>query len=328
MVYIKSLDKRIFPYFIKPYKEELFSSWLCRLSINHKIKPQSFVLNYFGREVPIWNRDIDLFPPNKLISFIEQHVPIEKKQINDLFLNSYESFAFEKIGVKAAYTMNVLPLGINHRKRKRFGLQFCPKCLRSNDPYYKKSWRLLTSILCIECNEYLKDRCPKCDSPIAFHRVNISDNTSIMKFKEINYCSICSYNLSLAYSENTPTSLEINYQKYINKTISDGFNFHSNYSFSYINVLLHLSQKLRSGSKKNRFRKAIINSSFKSFSVINGEIRYWDILERIKTLPVIYSILNDQNNLKNILEFNNVGRSYLDQENTLPYWFINNMYLK
>ena len=77
MVYIKSLEKEIFPYFLKPKQNELFSSWLCRISINHKVKPQTFILNYFGRGYPIWNRDIDMFPSSFLVNKLEKHTPVQ-----------------------------------------------------------------------------------------------------------------------------------------------------------------------------------------------------------------------------------------------------------
>jgi len=68
MVYINSINKRIFPNYIKPLPRELFTSWLCRMSTAHDIKPLSFIQNYFGRNQPILTRDIDLFAPDYIIN--------------------------------------------------------------------------------------------------------------------------------------------------------------------------------------------------------------------------------------------------------------------
>lgn len=61
MVFIKSLNKKIFPYYLPPEENDLFSSWLCKLAINHYVKPQRFIQIYSGRDLPIMNRDIDLY---------------------------------------------------------------------------------------------------------------------------------------------------------------------------------------------------------------------------------------------------------------------------
>ena len=73
MVYIKSIDKNILPYYISPFKDELFSSWFCRLSVKHNLKPQSFIQNYFDYKIPFWNRDIDLVGKKGIIDFFLNH---------------------------------------------------------------------------------------------------------------------------------------------------------------------------------------------------------------------------------------------------------------
>lgn len=46
-------------------------------------------------------------------------------------------------------------------------LQFCPVCLRNDDtPYFRRSWRLVTSTCCIVHECVLVDRCPYCLQPI------------------------------------------------------------------------------------------------------------------------------------------------------------------
>lgn len=325
MVYIKSLNKNLFPLYLPPKEDELFSSWLCRMAINHNLKPQSFTTNYFGREMPIWNRDIDLSPPIKLLDSIEQHTPLTTRSVRRLFLIDFESYVFESKGFMGGYTLNVMPLGIKHRKRKRHGMSFCPNCLNDN-VFYQKHWRLTTSIICVKCNTYLLDRCPSCESQITFHRINVSNNASSMEFKPLNTCSNCDYILSNHRSKRKPSLLEIEYQIYINNTIKNGCNSMTQYSFNYIKTLLLLSNKSRSTSKINRFRRALAKTDNFNLSTINNDIRFWKISERIETLPEIYALLKNKKQTKLMFKSNNVTKSYIDPDNILPYWFVKQFY--
>ena len=320
MVYIKSLNKNIFPLYIKPLEDELFSSWFCRLSINHGIKPQSFILNYL-ENYPILARDIDFFAPSRLISFFEQHTPLSQKDIMNLFLKRYAGITYE---TEQGYN-NILRLGIIHRKRKRYGLMVCPSCLTRSD-YYKCGCRLQSSILCTICKRYLEDRCPKCKSPIMFHRVNIDTNSSIMHFKPLYLCSECKYDLRETPLVSHPTEKDLRYQRYINETINNGHNDCCMYSFSYLKVLVMLAQKIRSQRGKNRFRDIIIYyyPLLKDLGSGNekSEIYYWDVNERRRILPFSFYLLQDKVLLNKLMIEGNVHKSYLDPENQFPYWFI------
>lgn len=321
MVYIKNLQKEIFPHYIPPYEDELFSSWFCRLAINHLVKPQSFILSYSeDNQYPIWNRDIDLLAPPNLITKIEKHTPLNQMEIRSLFLISYESIIAEVVNINGAYINNILKLGIKHRKRSRYGLMCCPCCLKKKG-YYKKKWRLQTSILCTDCQEYLIDRCPDCLSPIVFHRVNIGNNTSTMTYSPLNICYNC--RKVLAPAQVKPNEKEIEYQLFINQTIRFGYNKLSQYSFTYFEVLLSLAQNLRTIRKKPRFREAILKYGNKDIEIVptREELKYWSVQERRKYLPFVYSLLNDSINLKEVFKKGRVFKSYIKSEGEFPFWF-------
>lgn len=322
MVYIKSLNKRIFPHYIPPYPDELFSSWFCRLAINHQVKPQSFVQNYWDdRNFPFWNRDIDLSTSKELLKVIERHTPLSLTEVKSMFLTSYESFIAETIRPSDSYLNNILVLGINHRKRKRFGQMYCPGCLRKNG-YYKKVWRLQTSILCTACKEYLADRCPYCSSPIAYHRINISNNTSTMNFAPLHICYNCRKDLS-ACSTSKPSSKEIAYQEFIDDSILLGHNSLTQYSFTYVQVLLMLAQNLRSNGKKGRLREILTKRKRlpKNFTTTSEDLKFWSIEDRTKYLPCIHKLLIEPEQFKEICLEGNIFKSYLAPEKEVPYWF-------
>lgn len=324
MVFIKTLNKEIFPGYLKPEKDELFTSWFCRLSDNHSVKTNTFIQNYFGRNTPFWNRDIDVLAPENIIRLIHEHTPLAKEDIQELFLKSYEGYAFDQYRSTGSIR-NILPLGIHHRKRKQFGQQCCTKCLSKDVFYFKRSWRLITSVICTECNHLLIDRCYVCGSPISFFRVNIRSfsNLSTMEFQPMYLCSSCNADLRKYIPKRIPTKQEIDYQKFIDNSILLGYNDISQYSFTFIRVLLLLSLRLRSSSKNNRFRGIVLKKFMTSCEYIDKEIRYWSIEQRIETLPIILNLFEDYpNTMSTLFKEGKIIKAYLVKDNDyIPYWF-------
>ncbi|AMR42379.1 TniQ family protein [Elizabethkingia anophelis] len=318
MVYIKEYKKNIFPAYLPPFKEELFSSWYCRLAISHGVKPLTLVKNNFDYNAPIFNRDIDNMGPKYLIDFLYLHTPLYRKSIRNLFLESYAGTYFSD---NSENRNNILALGLNHRDRKRFGTMCCPKCLRKS-PYYKKEWRLFTSIVCTRCNSYLIDRCPSCEKPISYHRIYNSGNQSIPDFSmPFTLCWYCKKNLA-SIESGQPTEKELRYQRYINKTLKDGYNEYSNYSFSFIRGIIILCRASRSKKFKQRLGK-LLQSIYKvEFYPIEKAISLWSHKERLETLPYIFKFIEDAEILKEEREYFKISRSYLGQDITIDFWLL------
>lgn len=309
MVIINKISKNIWPLYIPPEKEELFSSWFCRLSNNHLIRSESFLTNYFGRSAPFWNRDIDMSIPKNYINEIFNHTPIKIEQIENLFLTSYELFAFEKANPNGI-TTNVLSLGIKHRKRKFNSLLFCPICLSKSIPYFKKSWRLSTSLICTECNSYLIDHCSNCKKPISFHRNNINKiNNSTSECNPLNICE-CGYNLSLSKIDVKPTNLEIKYQNFVDNTIANGYNHHTQYSFLYIKGLLMIAYSIGRDNPKNKLNSIISEIYECKIPRISNYYWLWSLEERRKILPLSYLLLeNYPIQIGEVLRIGEINRS-------------------
>lgn len=324
MVFIHKFNKNIFPNYVPPLTDELFSSWLCRLAYSHKIKTNTFINNYLESNYPIWNRDIDCLAPDKLIEILEQHTPLSRTDINNLFFMSLVGYAFEKLPTHTS-SKYVLSLGINHRTRKHYGQQCCTGCLSKETPYYKRKWRLGSSIICVDCNEYLIDRCFNCHSPITFFRINMGGNKikSTMEFEPMFLCYNCKIDLRKYIPVKQPSSIELEYQVFIDNTINNGFNSMTMYSFTYMRVLYLLALRLRSNTVKNRFRDAISNILNCELGQYDGEIHLWDIQKRIDTFPLVYSLLKlPKEDLYAILKKGRVHKSYLVKDNDpIPYWF-------
>lgn len=322
MVYIKKFKKNIFPAYINPETDELFSSWYCRLAINHCVKPLTFIKHNFGHNAPIFGRDIDYLKPDYVVNFLLNHTPLSSKEIDRLFLTSYNDIYFNNYSNRKSH---ILSLGLNNRKRKRFGTMCCPKCLSTN-PYYKKEWRLFSTIVCTKCQSSLIDRCPNCQKPISYHLIYSSGNQSIPDLSFIfSLCWYCKMDLS-TFKLPKATDLEIQYQNFINLTLDIGFNHYTPYSFSFINGLILLCRAAR-GTRKNKFNQKlsiILGNTYNfNLSPIKEETGFWSLQERKQTLPIIYKFITDFTTEKDLPQDLNLAKSYLTIYNkNIDYWLI------
>lgn len=320
MVYIPSLKKKIVPIFLNPKHDELFSSWICRLSLEYNLKPYTFLQNYFDfKDFKSLRRDLDLSGNDFLINFFTDHTPLQKNKIKKMFLSDYSGKLFTETSQKYSSYSNILPLGISNREhKKQYGLQYCPNCLKA-DGYYKKNWRLITSLVCLNCYCYLKDRCSNCDNPINFLRTFTSKNTSEIKDSQIDFCFECKKKLTENYESTKAINNHIQYQRYINGTIKNGYNSACNYSFYYIKPLLYFSGLLKSSRKNNKIREYIIDIYQIKIETNESNIEFWSMEERLEILPLINHFL-----LSNIsddhLKFYKLTKGYIDSEKILPYW--------
>jgi len=189
------LLSKILPCSTKPKEGELFSSWLIRLSNAHYYKCHSFYSLLFPNH-SIWNRDIDKSVKKE---FLEELSNLTLSNYDELFsttLKSYEGKLYLNHNPNGN-TKWILTLGIEHRKRYKFGLSYCPSCLKEDDkePYYRKKWRLSLAIICEKCGCYLRDCCSNCKKPIAFHRNYLGDRNNYKEIK-ISVCFFCGFDLS------------------------------------------------------------------------------------------------------------------------------------
>lgn len=321
MVYVEKYRKNIFPAYIHPEKNELFSSWYCRLAINHQVKPLTFIKNNFGYNAPIFDRDIDYLKPAFLTDFIYKHTPMSKKAIDNLFLTTYN----ENFTDQSKRKSRILSLGLNNRNRKRFGTMCCPKCL-SSFPYYKKEWRLFTTIVCCKCKYHLIDRCQLCRKPISYHKIYNSGNHSVpnvlLPFSQCYNCEIDFAKIQLS----RPSTTELQYQMFMDITLKKGYNRYTNYSFSFVNGLILLCRSAR-GSRLNKFNRNLNDLLADKYNVrlspLQTEVGFWSLEERLETLPIIYKFITDNSNIQKELDFFKLSKSYLSaSSHDIDYWLI------
>lgn len=167
------------------------------------MKVQTFCQMIFGREQAIWNRDIDKLAPNALLDRLCKLTGATREQALETTLNAYEGILYERHNPYGS-TQWILPLGIYHRTRKRFGLLYCPLCLKEdNEPYFRKQWRLAFHLVCDRHGTLMNDRCPSCGAGVVFFRRELG-HRSTLDGGEITRCYACEFDLRQAPAYDAP----------------------------------------------------------------------------------------------------------------------------
>ncbi len=184
------LSGTLWPVHLKPLEDELLSSWLVRLSQAHGVRLHTFC-DLAWRRKPIWNRDIDRSADKEILGALVERTATPWGRAWETTLVAYEGSLFEHHN-PCGNTNWILPVGVYHRVRRRYGLQYCPGCLRSDiDPYFRRRWRLAFVTTCAKHRNRLLDRCPTCGAPVNFHR-------AYQKGTSITACSSCGFDLRSA----------------------------------------------------------------------------------------------------------------------------------
>lgn len=235
----------ILPIMTYPKEDELFSSWLFRLATNNVSKAHTFT-RFHLPGYSIWNRDIDRLAPDTMIERLSLLTEIPFEAIYKLTLRSYEKKLFEVANVTTKQKW-LLALGIYHRTWKNNGLQFCPGCLsKDEEPYFRRSWRLATSVVCEKCQLLLHDCCPYCNSPASFFRTDIGFKIDIAP-KEMAVCPECDFDLRNS-SRYSPMIGTVGFQHKLNHILKVN-SWHSHQSFEYFDVLYQILKVIRSKTK-------------------------------------------------------------------------------
>jgi hypothetical protein len=319
----------LLPAFTKPFKDELLSNWLIRLSIDHDLRPQSFAKLLFPK-FSIWHKDIDAYIPKNLASLLSQMTLTPVQEIENCSLSGYLRNLMPN-GYTYQDTKWILSLGIVTNKRINYGLMFCPSCLKKdkNIPYYRKQWRIALNVVCTECKVLLHDRCPKCKAPIIFFRNYLGKNQKISN-KRLSQCYYCDFDLQFTANEDIAEEL-FSMQIEINRIITEGWNNEVFYPHLYFDVLLHLVKFIKSSDKKyelfqNNLKKAIKFPGRRINETHNkSPFNHYNVNERAEMLFYATWILKEwPNRFFEIANKSKILNSILIKGfKTAPYWYLN-----
>ena len=174
----------------------------------------------------VWNRDIDKSADIEVIKVLSVRTGTPSRRAGATTLAAYEGTVFEKYN-RYGPTPWIMPVGVYHRTRNRFGLQYCPRCLAEDrKPYYRRKWRLAFMVVCERHHAPLHDHCPRCGAAVNFHR-NELGNPRKFAATSLTNCYACGFDLRVeTVSDETSqpaTPAEVEFTTKLLQAVDDGF---------------------------------------------------------------------------------------------------------
>ena len=165
----------------KPFEDELLSSWLTRVAIEHRRQLPIFLTLFVKKEGnQVSRRDLDFIFDEKFLENLASKSNLKIENIFQMSLRSEEGYLF------SCNDCLYPPLQIRKLtdKRTHNGLMYCPKCLAEDKiPYFRKKWRYQFYNACPKHKVFLTDRCWRCYEKINFAKIK--------HLKEICICHKC-----------------------------------------------------------------------------------------------------------------------------------------
>ncbi len=191
------LSGKLWPVHPHPLPNELLSSWLVRTAHANGAKVQSFTHSVFGSSHEVWNRDIDRLGPDWIVRTMAEKTATPLPIAYQTTLKRYEGILFDH-STTAGIAFWIGSLNMYHRKRRGYGLSFCPLCLSEDAvPYFRTSWRIALQTFCPKHHIMMHDRCPECYAPITYHRLEMGMDRWNMS-RKLSTCSCCGNDLAMA----------------------------------------------------------------------------------------------------------------------------------
>lgn len=233
----------------------------------HVLKLHTFSKFIFPRR-QIWNRDIDKSADSEHIRLISERTGIAPQRIFASTLNSFAGSLYETHNPNGNLSW-ILPVGVHRLTRKRFGLQICPLCLSEDEePYFRRTWRVSWTTVCLKHEVILLDKCPDCRNPIIFHRGDMGWRNQHVSLSMVQ-CSICSlYWISQKVIKSLiiADSDIIAFQSKLENALTDGWSlvpggFGMVHSISFFNGLKHIMRVLSVSPRTESFKRAVSQQS-------------------------------------------------------------------
>jgi len=310
----------------QPLADELFTHWLLRLAGANGLKVQTLADIALSRTSSFWARDPDRNPTDSAIQQFSKLSGKDENEILSLTLKTYDDL--HALGrTSTGLASWILPLGIYHRTRRRYGMQFCPICLATDPiPYFRRKWRLAFYTFCDRHGTMLHDRCPQCSAPIAWIRNDIGRGRSDM-CSQSTLCWQCAFDLrrSAAVSPAAIDGQSIIALRSLLSFHDLGWWFIENetlaYSHLYFSVLRRLAGWLPSRHGRALLEKISPSSWSTEYGSSNGfESRSLD--ERHRLLVTSHWLLQEwPERFLNAARSVGITQAYIFGGLPLPFWF-------
>jgi len=146
------------PVVVQPQPDELLSSFMHRIAFANGLPARRFG-DELGFGEGLWSPRLDLAPQPEMLRLLTDRTGLGSE------------IAAMTIGVEWRPLLLPLrcPVGRGRQARRRAAwLQYCPSCLADDArPYFRRRWRLATTLACRRHSRQLLDRCPCCFSALA-----------------------------------------------------------------------------------------------------------------------------------------------------------------
>lgn len=330
-IIFQKFEEPPWPSFVKPLPDEIFSSWLLRLSRSHLVRYYTFCSSYFNG-IEFWDRDLDKFLPEGIKIIITKKSILKTADVERMMLTSFNPYVFvtELSGRNPWFT----PFSVYSHKyaaRHQTTLSICPSCLNNDGPtsYFRKSWRLSIQTICEKCRVNMIDACPNCGMQIN-HLISEKGRKSQTPIFPVTYCWKCLYDLK-TYPCKRPTETFLDMQAYLAQTIQSGYDIaHSlQYSHLYFVVLKKIIALLNKANKDQLrgFQELICASTGLEFiSPSNGRENPFELMNidrRRNLLYKAYWVLADwPYRFREITGKAGLrSKLFTDDFHDIPYWF-------
>lgn len=332
------LTENQWPVRLKPQEDELLSSWLMRLAMVHGLKLHTFCSITFPNKA-IWNRDIDKSADDKIKQILSDKTGVSIERVYATTLAAYESVIYEKHNHFGPSPW-IMPVGIYHRRRRKFGLQYCPRCLAEDkEPYYRRKWRIAFIVLCERHSIQLHDRCPSCEEPINFHRNELGNYRKFVA-DSLTLCHTCHFNLRMTEDKQIIpiTDVEAKFTNMLLGAMDTGFFQLSEgvitYSHLFFSGLRQLMKILAMQDRRVANMRQSISETFKVKIYVPSTLGATDVQElgieaRRQLLRLAYCLLQEWPHYfvelsRKYRLWSSVWMRHLEptsQRATAPFWF-------
>lgn len=317
-----TLSGMLWPVHIKPFEDELLSSWLIRLVRANFVSHRTFFELAMPKKVDR-NKDIDRSVDTETLMVFAAKTGTGFECAYKTTLRAYEGFLYEKHNIQGN-TNWIMPIGIHGGAKMRYGLQCCPQCLSEGEPYFRRSWRLAFVTCCVHHEKMLVDRCPECGDSISFR------NTLIEK-ESITFCKQCGHDLRDSHPVAASKRL-LSIQRKLISTVDTGWimliNYGLIYSHLYFLVLHKITRLLCVGKRARRFRKIVqqelgLQRLVEVFAEANSHIERLCVADRATLIEAAIGLLDDwPDRIVRICKICGFGKTEITRYMpVIPFWF-------
>ena len=311
------------PVHVTPGEDELLTSWMLRLVRKMQTKYHTFCEAFFPNE-SIDTRDIDLYSKQSLIDRLAELTYIDRSRFESMVFGGFNpNLSNDNIHKW------VLSRGNQHRIERNNYISFCPSCFKEDEePFYRRSWRLIPMVLCTKHNTSLIDCCPSCNAPIRYLRLDIGRKEKILSH-DICICSSCGFDFRKSkVLEPEEDQFLIQFQQILKKALVSGTGPDGIYSNLYFDGIYQLMKVFNSKGDDKRYFDEVISRESGYPELRRLSRRYWPLQQVILSerrniiSKVAWILLRHPEEFIDICRQNGItAHTLLYEGEESPYWY-------